>query len=400
MRAVHVYPTYVRSLAEGITRNVHDLHRALDETGVDAVLDAPRVDLEELNDHTRHVTKGWEAQRVALGALEDPDVDVVHYHVGVPVTGLMARLARARADASTPLVLHVWNAVYDPGEVNGGVGLRQRLVHRLLNGSTPARAGIGGADALVVPSHLQVDQLGARRDDRPVRVIPNGVDTDAFAPAGPARQSEAREELDVHGDPTFLYYGHLSPWKGVDTLVEALPQLLDEHPASRCLLAHTPYGDGGRELRDRLEELGVRDRVRLAGVTDVSDLLAAADVAVLPQRASVGTACHPNVLLECMAGGLPVVASRVGSIPEVVDDGVHGLLVPPGDPAALGQALSRLAGDPSLRRKLGREARRRVEDRFTWPTVADDLEAFYEDLLSETRPDPPTRKPPGLGVPG
>lgn len=380
MRAVHVYPTYVRSLAEGITRNVHDLSTALDAAGVDVRLDAPRVDLDDLNAHAHHLTKGWEAHRRARRALEDPDVDLVHYHVGVPVTGLMARLARARASTGTPLVLHVWNAVYEPQRVHGEVRWRDRATHRLLNGPLAARVGVDGADALLVPSRYQASQLDANGRQRPVGVIPNGVDTDRFAPASDRKRERARDAFGVTGDPTVLYYGHLSPWKGVDALVEALPALFDEHPSAEALIAHTAYGEGAARLRARLEALGVRDRVRLAGRSDVPRLHAAADVAALPTLAPVGTACHPNVLLECMAGGLPVVASRVGSIPEVVDDGVDGLLVPPGQPGAIADALCRLADDPALRRRLGKRARASILERFTWARVAARVQRFYTRL--------------------
>lgn len=393
MRAVHIYPTYVRSLAEGITRNVHDLCRALDRTSVDVRLDAPRVDLDDLNAHTAHLTKGWEAHRRALEALRDPDVDVVHYHVGVALTGVMARLARARAETDTPLVLHVWNAAYMPAQVHGKVGLLPRATHRLLNGIRPAQAGVNGADALVLPSDFQARQLSEHVDDRPLGVIPNGVDTERFSPALPRARGRARQDFDVHGHPTVLYYGHLSPWKGADTLLDALPAFFEQHPEARLLLAHTSYGNGGDRVRSRLEELGVREHVRLVGVTSVPRLHAAADVAVLPTVSPVGTACYPNVLLECMSAGLPVVASRVGSIPEVVDDGVNGVLVPPGEPSAIAGALSGLIDDPRRRRRIGYRAREETLERFRWGRIAANVEAFYDRILDEDDPEAPDVQP-------
>lgn len=393
MKAVHIYPTYVRSLAEGITRNVSDLCGALDETAVQVRLDAPRVDLEDLNAHTHHLTKGWEAHGRARRALEDPEVDVVHYHVGVPVTGVMARLARARASSSTPLVLHAWNAAYDPEQVHADVGWRARAVHRVLNGRFPARVGMTSADALVLPSRFQAEQFEPSEALDPVRVIPNGVDTDRFAPASAPEREAAREAFDVDGEPTLLYYGHLSPWKGAGVLVEALPELVEAHPQAQLLFSHTAYGDGGVRLRDRLEALGVRSNVRLVGVSEVPQLHAAADVAIVPPVAPVGTACHPNVLLESMSAGLPVVASRVGSIPEVVDDRVSGLLAKPGDPDAFAKALIHLADEPRLRRRLGTRARQEILDRFTWEAAAHQVEQFYHDLV-EAPHDPAAAETP------
>lgn len=400
MRAVHIYPTYVRSLAEGITRNVHDLCQGFEDTRIEAVVDAPRVDLDDLNTHALHLAKGWEAQHRARRALEDPDVDVVHYHVGPPVMGLMARLAAARTSTSTPLVLHVWNAVYEPRHVHGDVDWRARWTHRLLNGERFALSGTKGVDRLVLPSRFQAAQLARSAAAPPMRVIPNGVDTQTFCPATPEERAQARDAFDVHGDPTVLYYGHLSPWKGAHTLVEALPRFFEECPGARLLLAHTSYGEGTTEVRNRLEELGVSSRVRLTGLADVPRLHAAADVAVLPPVAAVGTACYPNVLLECMAGGLPVVASRVGPIPEVVHDGVNGLLAAPGDPPSIARGLARLAADPSLRRQLAKNARTTMVERFTWPRIARQFERFYEELVADQPHPGRIEAPTPLGVEG
>jgi glycosyltransferase involved in cell wall biosynthesis len=197
-----------------------------------------------------------------------------------------------------------------------------------------------------------------------VDVVPNGVDTVRFAP-GDARCGE--------GPLTVVWLGQLLPAKRLDVLLTALVEL----PRLRLRLV----GDGPE--RDRLEkaaaERGVADRTVFAGATrDPAAALAGADLFALPSAAEN---C-PLALLQAMSCGLPAVASAVGGVPEVVTDGVDGLLVPPGDPAALAAALARLAGDAALRARLGSAARARVVDAFGLPRCVDGLLGSYERALA------------------
>jgi glycosyltransferase involved in cell wall biosynthesis len=122
------------------------------------------------------------------------------------------------------------------------------------------------------------------------------------------------------------------------------------------------------------------EAVTFTGVrADVPKILAALDLFVLPSLWEG----MPNAVLEAMAAGLPVVATAVGGTPEVVMDGVTGLLVPPQDPSALAQAIERLLRDPDLRRTMGRAGRRRVEQHFDVRETVRQVEDLYETLLRE-----------------
>ena len=139
-------------------------------------------------------------------------------------------------------------------------------------------------------------------------------------------------------------------------------------------------------LEEEIEALGLSGRVRLAGERrDVPELLAAADVFVLPS-ASEGL---PVSVLEAMAAGLPVIASRVGGVPEQVSDGETGLLVEPGDPSDLTAALDRLIADPSLRRRLGAAGRARAEQAFDLdPFRRAHVELYSRELARRRLPAP------------
>jgi glycosyltransferase involved in cell wall biosynthesis len=117
---------------------------------------------------------------------------------------------------------------------------------------------------------------------------------------------------------------------------------------------------------------------------DVPDVLAAFDVFVLPSLAE--SEAFPNTLVEAMASGLPCVASDVSSVDEILIDGANGLLVKPGDSAALAATLQRLVGDPELRERLGAEARARVEREFSLETKVTELERYLDRMRARRRP--------------
>ncbi len=220
-------------------------------------------------------------------------------------------------------------------------------------------------------------------------VIRNGVDTSRFG----ARSGgfALRQELDIPaGVPLVILLARLNPTKGIDCFFEAAARIREQYPDAYFLAVgecYTRNADGEivvdgvyrRELLDRVASLGLADRVRFTGLRkDVPQILAAATVSVLPS-VSEGIS---NTLLESMAAGVPVVATRVGGTPEVIDDGEHGLLVPPSDPEALGDAISRVLRDPILAARLGTNGRRRVAQEFSFEAVVRRTEDLYRELLA------------------
>jgi glycosyltransferase involved in cell wall biosynthesis len=201
-------------------------------------------------------------------------------------------------------------------------------------------------------------------------VIRNGVDLN-----GPRR----RHEL-ASATPTVLAVGRFRYPKDFPTLVRAVAQLA---PGTlRVLIA----GDGPERpaLEAEIASLGVADAVELLGERDdVPDLLAGADVLALPSL-SEGM---PMSVLEAMAAGLPVVASHVGGVGELVVDGATGMLVPPADPAALAGALNELAADPGLRARMGEAGRRRAEAEFSLERFRRaHVDLYRESLRQAARP--------------
>jgi len=224
-------------------------------------------------------------------------------------------------------------------------------------------------------------------------VIRNGVDTSRFG--GRSDGATLRRQLGIPmGAPLVVMLARLNPTKGIDCFFEAAVKIRERYPDAHFLAVgecHTRNDAGEivvderyrRELHDRVMSLGLADRVHFTGLRkDVPEILAAAAVSVLPSL-SEGIS---NTLLESMAAGVPVVATCVGGTPEVIRDGEQGLLVPPGDPQAIADAILAVLGDPALAARLGAEGRRRVREEFSFEAVVRRTEDLYRGLLaSKTR---------------
>ena len=225
------------------------------------------------------------------------------------------------------------------------------------------------ADRYVTPSkHCRRELLayGYFGPER-IRAIPNGV---KIPPDDPAARGRIRAELGLGDGPVLIVTSRLHPMKGHVHLLDAFAALRRDFPDSRLLVV----GDGGERatLEEHARCLGIDETVAFTGFrTNVTDMLRAADLFVLPSLREG----MPNTALEAMAVGLPVVASGVHGVPEVVADGETGLLVAPGDAGLLRGAIGRLLADPDLAAQMGRAGLKRVRTRFTTERMLEDSEA-------------------------
>jgi glycosyltransferase involved in cell wall biosynthesis len=212
-------------------------------------------------------------------------------------------------------------------------------------------------------------------------LIPNGISIDAFSPDREVRQ-RVRRELEVEPQTlVFVHVGRFAAVKNHEMLVAAFAQLVGQQPLPTELWL---VGDG--ELREAVQHqvraLGIESRVRFLGVrSDIPDLLRAADVFVFPSRWEG----NPLSVMEAMAAGLPVVATAVGGVPELVEDGASGILVPNEDLHGLVAAMQRMAQNPDLREQMGRAARCRAVERFDIRQTVRAYEALYEEILQRQR---------------
>ena len=280
------------------------------------------------------------------------------------------RMARALRPA--PAVVHITDL---RGLILGGPPARAMglpvVWHLHATEPEPLLNALAGrlATVAVVPSGNTLSLLpGSLR--RRSRVVHNAVPLDALD-ATPARFEE----------PLVVTAGRISAEKGIDVLLEAMPYLLERVPEGRVRV----YGGvqpGWEEyqagLLERIETAGLRDRFELVGLVDrPSNRWTAASVYVQPSRREG----FPLAVMEAMACGLPVVATDVGGLPELVEDGVSGVIVPPEDPLALANGLGDLMCDPDRARRLGQSGRRRVESLYGMDKMVDALIELYHEVL-------------------
>lgn len=233
------------------------------------------------------------------------------------------------------------------------------------------------ADRVVTPSGVTAGYLVNARGipaDRVV-VVPNGVDTELFRPGSRASDGVLR----------LLYFGTLTSWQGTELAIRALAWVRSRIPAKLTIV-----GSGGRGERDGLaalaEKLGVGGDVAVEPAVSQEELagyLRASDAVVAPLEWNDRNAvqgCCPLKVLEGMAAGLPVIASDLAAVRELGRDGVELLLVKPGSVDAIAGAAMRVWNEPEMAAAMGRAARARVVDRFTWARAGSALLDVYADL--------------------
>lgn len=275
-----------------------------------------------------------------------PDVIVAHTPVPFPAEAAFY----ASRDAGVPFVV-----TYHAGRLRGSSPVLDALAQAYR--ASVERWMLEGSDELIaVGPFVRENALRAYRDR--VTLVPPGVDTDTFHPDGQTPRDEV------------LFVGPLSSsyaWKGVDTLWRAFEDIDKRVPSASLTLV----GDGDRfgEFEARAERDGLP--VRMLGRVSQDALVDAyrrARVVVLPSRSDAES--FGMVLAEANACGRPVVASRVGGIPDFVRHGENGLLVPPGDPARLADGVTRLLADPDRAEAMGRRGLERVSTRHDWDRLA------------------------------
>jgi glycosyltransferase involved in cell wall biosynthesis len=212
-----------------------------------------------------------------------------------------------------------------------------------------------------------------------IRVIHYGIDSENWD-ITPNERREHRLALGLRSDEIAIgIASRLVPDKGHDVAINAFSSLVQQIPTARLLIA----GSGPQQLE--LEALARRirpsDRVRFLGyVADMRGFFGACDLVLFPSLPSFGEG-FGLAALEAMAAGVPVLASNAGPLPEVVSDGVSGLLLPPGEPAAWAEAMVDLATNPSRRHQLGEQARTDAQQRFSVEEMADRTVGVYQEVL-------------------
>lgn len=324
--------------------------RRTDEPLLDRELAEAGVEVLALGRRSKLDLRAW---RPLVRRLDE--VDVVHAHMfGSNVWGtVLGRLKRV------PVVVaheHTWSFEGQP--------LRRLLDRELVGRFADAFIAVAEEDRRKM---IEVEGV----DPDTIRLIPNGIPDPE-----PGDGTAVRRELGIAQDaPVIGVVCELRAQKALEVLFAAAAELQQELPELRVLVA----GDGPERagLEREARRLDLDGTVQLLGIRrDVPSLLDALDVAVL----SSDYEGSPLSVMEYMAAGKPVVSTRVGGVPELVEDGVHGLLVEPRDPDALAAAIGRLLRDPSEARRLGKQGRERQQHELSLDAMVRRIENLYEEL--------------------
>ena len=296
--------------------------------------------------------------------------EIVHAHTYG--TNQVAAARRHHRRFNTPFVL---TAHFHPiWSIEGG-WLRHRI--RAFYDRWVAGGVVRDAARIIVQTHEEERLLRSLRLDLPpLEIIPPGYRP---LPAPSPGAASFTERFGIPG-PFVLFVGRLASNKGLLDLADAFAKLAASDRWAHLVVIGE---DGGQRatLLARLQKLGVAGRVQLLGHVGDDALLASAyreaRLTVLPSEYEA----FGLVLLESLAAGTPVVASRVGGIPEFVEDGKAGLLVPPKTPAALAEAIARVWSDRDLARRLGEYGRDHVVPRYQWDALVDRLDRLYREVV-------------------
>jgi glycosyltransferase involved in cell wall biosynthesis len=310
----------------------------------------------------RRIVAAWRTR----GLLRQMAPAILHQHRAMGREGRWTVFAARAARVPIVVVTEHFTAYRTTGprrQVNAAV---DRLVDRIV----------------VVSEHdyrAQLSETG--RPAAKIVCVHNGIDVTRYQPAPLEAVAARRTELGIPADvPVIGTVARLEEVKGVSYFLRALPALAQRWPGLVVLIA----GEG--TIRQALEAeaaaLGVAGYTRFVGrVSDVPVVMSLMDVVVMPSIEEP----FGLVAAEAMSVGRPLIASRTGGLPEIVEDGDSGLLVPPADPVALAQAVDRLLADPVLRDRLAAAGQRRVAAQFTQEVMTNKTLALYRELLAGKR---------------
>lgn len=301
----------------------------------------------------------------------DQNVDIIHTHFDIP-PGPLAGLRYAKKKKNPFIVTYHGDWVESYGGLIRRVGValhNKYLVDKVLS----------YADVIISPSECYINESRFLRKYREkIVVIPNGINLRDFNISYSKEECRMKLGLPIN-KKILLFFGYLSPYKGPEVLLKAMPEIIKNAPDVELVFV------GKGEMKDELillsKRLGIETYVKFAGF--VEDCLKplyykAADIFVLPSMMT--TECYPLAILEAMACGASIVASKIGGIPDIIKDGENGSLVQPKDSEVLADAIIYLLENKDLMEKLGKCATKKVEN-LSWEKIAKETGKIYCTLI-------------------
>ena len=320
----------------------------------------------EQRDDYRVISEGYRDHRELVGIVRRHTIRACYFTDADLISLLYARLRRAGAGT---IVVH---------ERTSGERTAPRGIKRWLKQASMRVASITASRYIAVSDFVaqRLIRTGLVPRHKVIR-IHNGIEVERFSAHA---DSHVQRVIGTDpGTPVVFCAARANRYKGISTMIEAAG-LLQQTEAGAPHFVYCGDGPDLDAFRGEVAEKGLADRFHLLGErADVARLLGSATVAVVPSHWEEAFGLS---VVESMASGVPVVATSVGGIPEIVDDGKTGILVPPADAQALAGAVGRLLSDPGLRESIAGRAREVARSSFDLDRVADEVAAVFAELLS------------------
>ena len=304
--------------------------------------------------------------------------DIFHFHSGYSAFGLVPTLSNVFLKVPTIFTLY---SPIQSKPLKDRKGIYQRLSSNFFSRIFLSNAG--KITAVSRNTKKSLKNIGFEEED--IVFTPPVIDTTFFNPLLPKQQK--REELGIPmGMKMILYCGNWAVWKGVDVLIDAMPELVKEYPDIKLVTAwgeaYDWYDERKVMISKKIKELGLdKNAIELGIVKDIEKLMAASDVFVAPFRNTDGVADQPVSILEAMACGKPVVTTNVGGIPEIITHKINGLLVEPDNVQELKDAILYIIENKNEAIDMGDNAAKYVAENYSVDVVVQKYEKVYEDLI-------------------
>ncbi len=379
MKILQLTPEYPPQYCGGVGNSVHEVVNNMQELGHDVEVIAPRGynSKGKSKSGVHHIfaakiIRDWGELAICptiLSEIKKIDFEIAHAHTPQKFFAESICLFDLLSKRKKPYVVSIRLINQSlPPLLSGSSHVYRKLIEKKI---------FKRASRMVVQSEANRDFIISNCGVFPskIEIIPNGVDTSFF---DSNLIGDNRFISDQKDWTTILFAGRLTSQKGLDVLLRAFAEIIQKHRDLKLLVA----GDGAlkTDLESLCRTLGLQQNVDFLGAisrAEMPKLYKAADIFVLPSISE----SFPNSLLEAMAMEKPIIATRVGAVPEIIQDGKEALLVSPGDQKSLARAIERLVSDDGLDKRLSRNAKILVKKKYTWESVTQKTLKIYEDIL-------------------
>jgi glycosyltransferase involved in cell wall biosynthesis len=302
--------------------------------------------------------------------------DIINIHTGYSLVGVLGSLLSPLV--SIPMIL----TIYSVWQEGGYYSIPHIQILRIFE----SKSFLSRVKKIITVSE-NIKNILKRKgiSDQKIVCIPPAIDPEKFKPDIP--QSQMRDKFGLEKDVIIvLYVGSWSRYKGVDIVIEGVKNLFNKFPELRLLLCWgsvTDDSSGRIRIIEKIRRLGLSSKViELGMLPNVAEIMAASDIVVVPYLTTYGIADRPMTIVEAMACGKPVIATGVGGVREVVQNGVTGLIVNPGIPSEIENALYILIEDKDYAKQIGQRAAKYVLQTHDVNILAPKLEEVYQEVLS------------------